>query len=124
IVVSDSDVSVNFSEKLPNPIGLKAAAGSSGAVSYSDHTHTLPLNQEGGGLVFDKLGLRIEGEIASEKIVFLRQVSGQDPAAAEHLATKKYVDAHVADIEAGEGLVRKENAIHVGQGAGIKVSTD
>jgi hypothetical protein len=124
IVVSDSDVSVNFSGKPPNPIGVKAAAGSSGAAADGDHVHTLPLNGEGGGLAFDKFGLRIDGEIASEKIVFRRQVSGQDPESPEHLATRRYVDDHVDAIEAGDGLVRKVNTILVGQGAGIKVNAD
>jgi hypothetical protein len=124
IIVEDDQVAVNFSGKPPKPIGLAAAAGSSGAAADGDHVHTLPLNQEGGGLIFDKTGLRIDGEIAGGKINFLRQVMGQRPEAAQHLATKQYVDENIAAIDAGDGLVRKGNTILVGQGVGIKVNPD
>ena len=126
IVVSKDSVAVDFDQKEPRPIGLVASPGSSKTVSDGDHVHTLPLSKEGEGpgLVFDAAGLRIEGPVAGAKINFLNQVAGQDPKENRHLATKKYVDDNLAGIEAGDGLVRKDKVISVGQGEGIKVSAD
>jgi hypothetical protein len=124
IVVNPNDVAVAIETKLlPQPIGPVASAGDAKTLSAANHIHALELAKE-GGLIFDKRGVRIEGGVSGERINFLNPVGGQEPKDATHLATRKYVDDHASGITAGNGLVRKENTVMVGQGAGIKVNTD
>jgi hypothetical protein len=123
IVVNPDDVAIAYETNAPQPIGLAASPGSSDTTARGNHVHALPLTKD-GGLVFDDKGLRVEGRVIGEKINFVNPVAGRDPLLKEHLATKKYVDDNVAGIEAGDGLVRKDKVISVGQGAGIKVNPD
>jgi Protein of unknown function (DUF2793) len=123
IEVSRDAVAVAFETKLPQPIGPEASAGSSESLSAGDHVHTIVL-PKASGLIFDDQGLRVDGPVRGDKIRFLSTVNGQDPTEPTHLATRKYVDEHQIGITAGDGLVRKENTISVGQGPGIKVNAD
>jgi uncharacterized protein DUF2793 len=123
IVVNADDVAIAYDANAPQPIGPVASAGSSDTAARGNHAHRLLIPKD-GGLVFEEKGLRIDGPAAGANIDFLNPVAGQDPRASEHLATKKYVDEHAVAMEAGNGLVRKDNVVHVGQGAGIKVNAD
>lgn len=92
------------------PIGATAAHGTSFTVPHGDHVHAL-LRHEPSGLQFtgeSNNELWINGDVAGDAIRFLHTVAGQDPVQAQHLVTKRYVDAHIAGLDWQESVLDKD----------------
>lgn len=117
VVVGPDTVSVRFEATAPPAIGAASAVGQANSVARGDHTHALPLGPQ-GGLEFNTQagGLRVNGTV-NGVVTFQNPVSGQTPTAANHLATRGYVDSTVG-LTAGPGLTRSGNTMSVSAPSG------
>jgi Protein of unknown function (DUF2793) len=116
LLVDPNQVSLVFNEEIPAAVTSEefARPGSQNTVARGDHSHALPLQEE-GGLVFEKKkGLRVYGPI-SDPVQFRSTVEGQSPTGPDHLATKEYVDKQINDKLTGVDwqnsvITRKQSA--------------
>ena len=137
--VNENDVEVVFEPAAARPVGPLPGAGASPTAARGDHTHALPLTPR-GGLLFGRMkppseaeaapseeeaiplraGLHINGQVGGPNIDFLHPVSGQNPVAPRHLATKQYVDGVASGLDWQNSVLDKDRAVppfKPGQGA-------